>query len=161
MIMLGDKFQFVFRKGQMKFFGKYFFKKIYLQCLYLVSIFICDINVFLGKEKYRKLVDDDGGFSGRGFFTCLGLNFDVFVQKDQFVFNTLVFKRIFVFIYCFSLEFFSRLLQFFDSRSFNVYLFYSVSFVVKFQRFRDYDFDTGYRSEIEFIRQRRQYLFNE
>lgn len=66
-------------KVRWSFLGNIFLKKFIYSVYILVSIFICDINVFLGKEKYRKLVDDDGGFLGKGFFMCLGLNFDVFV----------------------------------------------------------------------------------
>lgn len=115
-----------------------------------------------GKEKqHKKSVDDDGGFSGRGPSTCLGSNPDVSVQRDQPAPNTPLTKRTPAFTYCSPSELSSRLSQFSDPRSPNAHSSYSASPSVKSQRPRDYDSDTGYRSETEFIRQRRQHLLNE
>ncbi|XP_062567169.1 uncharacterized protein LOC134229396 isoform X5 [Saccostrea cucullata] len=110
------------------------------------------------KEKNRRSQQDDGGFSERGPATCLGSNTDISTMKDLTAPDTPVSKRTPTFSYCSPSELSSRLSQFSDPRSGHSP--YSASPSGKSHRTRDYDSDTGYRSESEFVRLQRQQMYN-
>ncbi|XP_022315458.2 uncharacterized protein LOC111119530 isoform X3 [Crassostrea virginica] len=113
------------------------------------------------KGKNKKHLEDDGGFSGMGYTTCLGSNTDISVPRDQSAPNTPISNRTPAFTYCSPNELSSRLSQFADPRSPNGYISYSAGPSGKSPNPRDYDSDTGYRSETEFIRLRRQHMVGE
>ncbi|XP_048764128.2 uncharacterized protein LOC125672077 isoform X4 [Ostrea edulis] len=114
-----------------------------------------------GKEKNKKIKAEDGGFSEKGHTMCLGSNPDISNQKDLSAPNTPVSKRTPAFTYCSPSELSNRLSQFSDPRSSNGYPSYQPSPSGKSHRTRDYDSDTGYRSESEFIRLQRQQMYNQ
>ena len=96
-----------------------------------------------------------------GYTTCLGSNTDISVPRDQSAPNTPISNRTPAFTYCSPNELSSRLSQFADPRSPNGYISYSAGPSGKSPNPRDYDSDTGYRSETEFIRLRRQHMVGE
>ncbi|XP_061166210.1 uncharacterized protein LOC133175097 isoform X3 [Saccostrea echinata] len=116
---------------------------------------------YTSKEKNKRSQQDDGGFSEKGPMTCMGSNTDISTMKDLSAPNTPVSKRTPAFSYCSPSELSSRLSQFSDPRSPNGYSSYSASPSGKSHRTRDYDSDTGYRSESEFVRLQRQQMYNQ